>query len=109
VGWRLKFDLADVLTLVVTAHGDLKRVLAAWEAADDPCAAIHMASLRADVLHETNRTYFHSAYLDEHREAAAAIGAFLMRPEVTKRIEAAFFLIEDPRLQQLVSDAIYVE
>jgi hypothetical protein len=109
VGWRLNFDLSDVLTLIVTAHGDLTRALTVWEAANDPWAAIHMASLRADVLHETNRTYFHSAYLDEHREAADTIGAFLMRPEVTTRIEAAFFLIEDPRLQQLVSDAIYVE
>jgi hypothetical protein len=105
VGWRLAFDLSDVLTLVVTAHGNLQRALTVWEAADVPCAAIHMAALRGRVLSEADRTYFHSAYLENHREAADTIGAFLMRPEVTQRIETAFFQIEDPRLQQLVSDA----
>ena len=109
VGWRLAFDLSDVLTLVVTAHGNLQRTLAAWDAADDPCAAIHMAALRRRVLNESDRTYFHSAYFDNHRDAADAIGAFLVRPEVTQRIEAAFFQIEDPRLQQLVSDAMWTD
>jgi hypothetical protein len=28
---------------------------------------------------------------------------------VTQRIEAAFFQIEDPRLQQLVSDAMWTD
>src|SRR5262249_9081342 len=65
VGWRLKFDLADVLTMVVTAGGRLDRVLAAWEAAEDPAAAIHMAALRADVLETGDGAYFHSAYLED--------------------------------------------
>ena len=108
VGWRLTFDLSDVLTLVVTAHGDLRRLLATWDEADDPNASIHMAALRGRILCETVRTYFHSAYFDDYREAADTIGAFLMRPEVIQRIEAAFFQIEDPRLQQLVSDALWV-
>jgi hypothetical protein len=107
VGWRPAFDFSDVLTPIVTAHGDLQRALAVWDAADDPNAAIHMAALRRHVLNETGRTYFHSAYFDDHRDAADTIGAFLMRPEVTRRIEAAFFQIEDPRLQQLVSDALW--
>ena len=107
VGWRLAFDLSDVLTLVVTAHGDLQRALAVWETANDPCAAIHMAALRGHILCETDRTYFHSAHFEDHREAADTIGAFLMPPEVTQRIETAFFQIEDPRLQQLVSDALW--
>jgi hypothetical protein len=108
VGWRLEFDLADVLTLVVTAHGDLGRVLAVWDDADDPAAAIHMAVLRSDVIYQMSRTFFHSAYLDEYREAADKIGAFLARPEITPRIETAFFRVEDPRLQQLLSDATYL-
>src|SRR5262249_38576889 len=49
-GWRLEFDLADALTMVVTAGGQLDRVLAAWDAAEDPPAAIHMAALRSDVV-----------------------------------------------------------
>ncbi len=109
VGWRLAFDLADVLTLVVTAHGDIDNVLAVWDAAPDPGAAIHMAALRDDVLHHTARTHFHSPYLEEFPEAADKIGAFLMRPSTIPRIEAAFFMVSDPRLQQLLSDAIYLE
>ena len=109
VGWRLAFDLADVLTLVVTAHGDIDNVLAVWDAAPDPGAAIHMAALRDDVLHHTARTHFHSPYLDEFPEAADKIGAFLMRPQTIPRIEAAFFMVTDPRLQQLLSNAIYLE
>lgn len=108
VGWRLAFDLADVLTLVVTAHGDLDRVLAIWDAVTEPRAAVHMAALRGRVLRESARTYFRSPYLDDHRGAADAIGEFLSRPEVPLRIEAAFFQVDDPRLQQLLSDAIYL-
>jgi hypothetical protein len=81
VGWRLAFDLADVLTLVVTAHGDIDNVLAVWDAAPDPGAAIHMAALREGVLHHTARTHFHSPFLDEFPQAADKIGAFLMRPQ----------------------------
>ena len=108
VGWRLEFDLADVLTLVVTAHGDLERVLAVWDAADDPGAAVHMAALREGVIRQTSRTFFHSVYLDEYAAAADTIGAFLMRPETTPRIETAFFMVTDQRLQQLLSDATCV-
>jgi hypothetical protein len=107
VGWKLAFDLTDVLTMVVTADGDLGRVLARWDAADDPPAAIHMAALREDILKEGGRTYLHSAYLEDHEDAADAIGAFLVRPEVDSRLEAAFFQIDDPRLQKIVSDAVW--
>jgi hypothetical protein len=107
-GWRLAFDLADVLTLVVTAHGDLDRVLAVSDAAPDPHAAIHMAAQRQDVVRQTSRTYFYSAYLEDYRDAADKIGAFLARPEITPRIETSFFKIENPRLQQLLSDATYL-
>ena len=76
-GASLNFDMADLLTMVVTADGDIDRVLAAWDAAPDPGAAIHMAPLRKSVLYETGRTYFHSAYLEDHPDAADKIGAFL--------------------------------
>ena len=102
------FDPADVLTLVVTARGDIDRVLAVWDTAPDPAAAIHMAALREDVLHHAARTHFHSPYLDEFPEAADKIGAFLMRPQTIPRIEATFFMVTDPRLQQLLSDAIHL-
>lgn len=107
VGWRLAFDFTDVLTLIVTAHGNLERALAAWDAASEPGAAIHMAALRERVLTSGGRTYLHSAYLEgDYDDAADAIGRFLLRPEVDRRIEAAFFEIVDARMQKLLSDAI---
>ena len=108
VGWRLAFDIADILTLVVTAHGDLHRVLATWETAADPGASVHLAAVLDRLHHEAGRTYFHSAYLDEYPEEADAIAAFLARPSVVPRVEAAFFELTDPRLQKLVSDAVYL-
>jgi len=68
-----------------------------------------MPALRDDVLHHTARTHFHSRCPDEFPEAADKIGAFLMRPQAIPRIEAAFFMVTDPRLQQLLSDAIYLD
>jgi hypothetical protein len=107
VGWRLQFDLVDVLTLAITAGGNLDRVLAAWDGSNTPGAAIHMAALREDVLQEGGRTYLHSAYLEgDFDREADAIGAFLMRPEVDSRIEDAFFAVADPRLQKILSDAM---
>lgn len=108
VGWRLKFDLVDVLTLIVTAQGDIGRALTAWDGAEDPEAAIHMAAVRERVSWSGERFSLHSAYLERDYVAEAeAIGAFLMRPDVTERIEAAFFRAEDPRLQQILSDALW--
>jgi hypothetical protein len=106
VGWRLGFDLADLLTLVACADGDIARVLGAWDAAADPGAALHMAALRGRVHVERGRTYFYSAFLPEREAEADAIGLFLMRPAVTARIEAAVFAVDDPRLQQILSDAV---
>lgn len=106
VGWRLDFRMADVLTMAITAGGDIGALLAAWDRAPDPAAAIHMAALRSNVLIQTDRTYFHSAYLDDNPHAADAIGVWLMRPEVTARIEAAFFAVSDQRLQIILSGAV---
>lgn len=107
VGWKLKFDLTDVLTLIVTAHGDLETALAAWDRSPDPGAALHMAALRGDVLTSGGRTYLHSAYLENAYDSAAdRIGAFLLRPDVDVRLEGAFFTVTDPRLQKILSDAM---
>lgn len=106
VGWRLEFDLADVLTMIVTAGGDVDRMLSVWEGAADPAAALHMAALRSDVLTLNGRPCLENPFLEDDREAADRIGAFLMRPEVDKRIEEAFFAVTDPRLQQILSDAL---
>jgi hypothetical protein len=106
VGWRLDFDFADVLTMIVTAGGDLDRALASWDGAADPEAAIHMAALRSDVLTLNGRPCFDNPFLEDHRDEADRIGAFLMRDDVDRRLEAAFFMVSDPRLQQILSDAM---
>jgi hypothetical protein len=46
---------------------------------------------RGYAIYQTSHIYFHSAYLDEHRDAADRIGAFLARREIVPRIETAFF------------------
>ena len=63
---------------------------------------------RGYAICQTSHIYFHSAYLDECRDGADRIGAFLARREIVSRIETAFFKVEDPRLQKLLSDATYV-
>jgi hypothetical protein len=105
-GLQLAFSFKDFLTLAVTADADLDRILATWKAAEDPAAAIHMASLRLDVANEGQGPYLHSHQLEDHREAVCRIGAFLTHPEVTERIEAAFFLVTDPNMQKYLSDRI---
>lgn len=106
-GWRLRFDLTDVLALIVSAHGDIDRALAVWDGAADPGAALHMAALRADVSKTHDRTYLYSVYLEGAYGAAAdTIGAFLSRPEIDKRLEDAFFQVEDERLQKILSDGL---
>lgn len=106
VGSRLTFNIKDVVALVVTAGGDIDRLLHNWAGAEDPAAAIHMAALREDVIEERHNTYLYSAYLEGHEDAAKRIGAWLLQPDLTARIEAAFFEVSDPRLQTILSNGI---
>jgi hypothetical protein len=105
-GYRLAFDIKNVVTMVVTAGGDIDWLLHAWAGAEDPAAAIHMAALREDVLEERHRTYLYSAYLEKHEDAARRVGAWLLQPNLTARIEAAFFEVSDPRLQVILSNGM---
>ena len=106
VGYRLAFDIKDVVTLVVTAGGDIDRLLHTWAGAEDPAAAIHIAALREDVLEERDKAYLYSAYLERHEDAAKRVGAWLLQPNLTARIEAAFFGASDPRLQAILSNGM---
>jgi hypothetical protein len=107
VGWLLADDIRDALTLTVTAGAPLRPVLDAWDAAGDPHAAIHMAALRRYLGSRDGAWTLRSSFLEsDHKGEAVLIGEFLMRPGVDKRLEAAFFMTDDPRLQKIVSDAI---
>jgi hypothetical protein len=106
VGYRLAFNIKNVVTLVVTAGGDIDRLLHNWAVAADPAAAIHMAALREDVLEELHKTYLYSAYLERYEDAAKTVGAWLLQPNLTARIEAAFFGVSDPRLQVVLSNGM---
>jgi hypothetical protein len=102
-GWRLRFDLGDVLTLGITGGGDVSRMLRAWDGAADPPAAIHMAGMRRDLACDDRGHFFDSSFLESWSVQAHAVGEFLMRPEVGERIEATFFRVSDPVLQEILS------
>jgi hypothetical protein len=110
-GWELKHDIAEVLAMIATAGGDVARALAAWDAVEDPPAALWMADQRRYLTMAVGRPYYwntfiHGADMDSHREAGYDIGAFLARPETEARIEAAFFATGDPALQAILSDGL---
>ncbi len=96
VGMRLEFDMGEVLGMVVLAGGDLERVLAEFDAAPDPQAAVHMASMRMDVSVRRQRAHFENAHYDEFPEAATRVGEWLQREPVTERIFAAHESLQDP-------------
>lgn len=102
-GADLAMDFGDILTMIVTAGGDLDRALAVWDAGPEIGAAAHMAQVRTDVYYTSGRDTYRNAHLDDHPEAADKIAAFVTRPEVAERIEAAFFLTDDPDLQTILS------
>lgn len=100
-----KADMRDLLTLVITAGGDLGRVLRAWDEGPLLGAAVHFAIVRQHLSYRDGRDSLHSAFLDTYPEEAAEIATFLLRPSVPERIEAAFFATEDPHLQKILSNA----
>jgi hypothetical protein len=107
VGWLLADEVKDVLTCALTAGADVERLLIAWRGAPDPGAALHMAQARRNVSFKHGEWRLTSAYFEEMPKIEARIGAFVMDQEITARIERAFFAVEDPRFQKLLSDALF--
>ncbi len=105
-GWTLSFDLSEILTLIITAGGDLDRALRVWDATPDPGAIAHMVAMRGETLTHYGEPYLETPFLDDFRSEAEKIGAFVMRPELVIRIEEAFFATADPAMQQFLSDAL---
>lgn len=102
-GADLAVDFGDILTLIITAGGNLDRALDVWDAGPEIGATAHMAQLRTDVYYTGGRDTYRNAHLDDYPEAADKIAAFVTRPGVVERIEAAFFLTDDPDLQTILS------
>jgi hypothetical protein len=107
VGWLLANDVCDILCLTVLSGGDIVPVLKAWDEAGDPGAAIHFAAARRSVKRIEGDLRLDSAFLERYVADAKLIGEFLSRPQVDQRLEATFFMIDDPRLQKIVSDATW--
>jgi hypothetical protein len=102
-GVDLAMNFGDILTMIVTSGGDLDRALAVWDAGPEIGAAVHMAQIRTDVYYTGGRDTYRNAHLDDHPDQADKIAAFVNRPGVSERIEAAFFLTDDPDLQTILS------
>lgn len=105
-GWSLRIELSSILTMIATAGGDVDRALAVWDAAPDPGAALHMASLRSSVSGGSPQRLNNAHLAAEFEASAYAIGAFLSRAGVDQRLESTFFAINDERLQKILSDAV---
>lgn len=100
-----KVDMEDLMTMIVRAGGDLTRALAVWDAGPLLGVAIHMAKMRQSLDYKHGRDILRNAHLEDLPDAAAEIAAFLLRPSVQERIEAAFFATDDPHLQKILSNA----
>jgi hypothetical protein len=110
IGWLPVFDMTDALTMALTAGGDVERLIRALESAPDPGAAVHFASLRRRLRQVGGGVHlFESAYFEEEQfhDAAERLGTWLVGPPIRARIEAAFFLVEDSRLQEFLSQAAW--
>lgn len=105
-GLSLEFDIGKVLTMVVRAGGDIERLLDGFERGADPEAAIHMASLRRDIVYRKSMPQYNNAHLEDHPVAAKQIGEWLMRDLVTERIKAASKLIDNPMYDDVISGGL---
>lgn len=108
VGWLPAFELTDAITMALTAGADVERLIRTLDNAPDPAAAVHLAAMRRKVVTEGSGFRFRSAYLEEEKYIAAArrLGDWLVSPAITARIEAAFFAVTDPRLQEVLAKGI---
>jgi len=108
-GWEPVFDITDALTLALTAGADVERLIRAIESAPDPGAAVHIASLRWRLRQTVTVPVFDCVYLEgeQYQEAAKRLAAWLSGTPVRERIEAAFFMVDDPRLQGFLSSSAW--
>lgn len=105
VGYRLGYPIDEVLEMIVLAGGDVPRVLAVFEAAPDPGAALHIAGLAESLQFMDGAPEYSSVMVKRNNPACQSIGAFIAARRHIARLEAAFFALEgNPVLQQIASD-----
>lgn len=105
IGWLPASDVLDIITMALTAGGEAERLMKAMEKAPDPGAAVHMASLRRHLLQTEDGHVLQSSYLEGQRyeRAVKLLGRWLAGADVSARIQAAFFMVDDSRLQEILS------
>lgn len=108
-GWSPAFDILDAITMSLTAGADVERLIRAMDSASDPGAAVHIAALRGRIHQTLDGHVLKSAYLEDapYEAAAKRLGAWLSSSRVSARLEAAFFMVDDFRLQEILSTAAW--
>ncbi|MEQ8825429.1 MAG: hypothetical protein RIC14_13750 [Filomicrobium sp.] len=106
VGYRLEFDLGEVLIAIVLAGGDIERVLGTIDAGEDPAAAAHMASMRLQLGWRDGQYIYENAFLEDHPDIARRLGEWLRRDSVDERIIAASDQLDDPRYDDILNYAV---
>lgn len=100
------FEIVDLLTLAVRSGAPLEPLLEAWKGDLRPQACVHVAGLLNDLRADHRGWRPSNPFLDSCPIEAHRIGQFVREPAWKPRLEAAFFLLDGPMQQQLVSDAI---
>lgn len=106
VGYRLEFDMGELLGMVILAGGDLPRVLDVLDTCPDPYAAVHMASMRLDLRTINGVPSFENAHLESHPTATKLLGEWVTRDSVTDRIIAAHDELQDPDYDDILNLAV---
>lgn len=105
--YELRARPDDTLAMLITGGCLLPRILGVWDAAPDPAAAVHMAGARMFLSWNDGRCHFHDAHLDrDYKEETEAVAAFLNRPEVDRRMEAAFVATHHEGIEQILGNAL---
>lgn len=99
-------NASDYFIMVQQAGGDVDRSIALLEQAPDPAAAFHIARMLQNIRYDGDGSYFSTALIPRDNPLAAALGRWLVRPQVLARLDAAFFATGDGDVQSVISGGI---
>ena len=103
--WRSVNEMALPLVLAVLGGCDLDRLLRTFDSVADPVGALQIANLRGIWLQREKPPRFADHFLDHKPDAQLQLGAWLMRPEHARRIEAIRPLVH-PDLAEMLLEAL---